>query len=312
MVAAGVVLHLPMFWMGRMTGFRLAGMPMSPGMFFGMALIVSGVAASAYGLLPQRQQRQISHFSVTPPEDAPLTKMHWIQIALLGVALVVDVMKAASLGFVIPGMRVEYGLGFSAVAILPFAALLGTTAGSFIWGTLADIYGRRAAILLAAVLFVGTSICGAMPSFSWNVLMCFIMGLAAGGMLPVANALLAEILPTKHRGWCLVLLGGIGTVGGYFVTSACSAALQPFFGWRIMWFLGFPTGLILIALSPLLPESARFLIQAGRVEDAKKMLARYGSAISVRYQKDSPVSLKEGLLGTRTRNRGQACVRCSD
>jgi MFS transporter, putative metabolite:H+ symporter len=290
MVAAGVVLHLPMFWMGRMTGFRLAGMPMSPGMFFGMALIVSGVAASAYGLLPQRQQRQISHFSVTPPEDAPLTKMHWIQIALLGVALVVDVMKAASLGFVIPGMRVEYGLGFSAVAILPFAALLGTTAGSFIWGTLADIYGRRAAILLAAVLFVGTSICGAMPSFSWNVLMCFIMGLAAGGMLPVANALLAEILPTKHRGWCLVLLGGIGTVGGYFVSSACSAALQPFFGWRIMWFLGFPTGLILIALSPLLPESARFLIQAGRVEDAKKMLARYGSAISVRYQKDSPVS----------------------
>ncbi|HKR85784.1 MAG TPA: MFS transporter [Terriglobales bacterium] len=287
MVAVGVVLHLPMFWMGRMTGFRLAGMPMGPGMFLGMALIVSGIAAAAYGLLPPRQQGQISYFSITPPEDAPLTKMHWIQIALLAVALVVDVMKAASLGFVIPGMRLEYGLGFSAVAILPFVALLGTTAGSFIWGALADIYGRRAAILLAAVLFVGTSICGAMPSFSWNILMCFIMGLAAGGMLPVANALLAEILPTKHRGWCLVLLGGIGTVGGYFATSACSAVLQPFFGWRIMWFLGFPTGLILIALSPLLPESARFLIQVGRVDDAKRMLARYGSAISVRHENDT-------------------------
>jgi len=166
MVAAGVILHLPMFWMGRMTGFRLAGMPMSLGMLLGMGLIVTGIAAAAYGLLPSGRQRQISHFSITPPEDAPLTKTHWIQIALLGVALVVDVMKAASLGFVIPGMRVEYGLGFSAVAILPFVALLGTTVGSFIWGALADIYGRRAAILLAAVLFVGTSICGAMPSFS--------------------------------------------------------------------------------------------------------------------------------------------------
>jgi putative MFS transporter len=96
----------------------------------------------------------------------PLTKAHLIQIGLLAVALIIDVMKAASLGFVTPGMRAEYGLSFSAVAVLPFIALLGTTVGSFIWGALADIYGRRAAILLAAVLFVGTSICGAMPSFS--------------------------------------------------------------------------------------------------------------------------------------------------
>ncbi|HET9307007.1 MAG TPA: MFS transporter [Candidatus Sulfotelmatobacter sp.] len=300
MVGSGVVLHLPMFWMGRMTGFRLAGMPMSGGMFLGMGLIVSGIAAAAYGLLPSGQQKQISNFSVTPPEDAPLTKAHWIQIVLLAIALVVDVMKAASLGFVIPGMRVEYGLGFSAVAVLPFVALLGTTLGSFIWGALADIYGRRAAILLAAVFFVGTSICGAMPSFSWNIVMCFLMGLAAGGMLPVANALLAEIVPTKHRGWCLVLLGGIGTVGGYFATSTCSALLQPFFGWRIMWFLGFPTGLLLIALSPFLPESARFLLQMGRIEEAERMLARYGSMIDIGSSRARPQTAdRQGMTASQ-------------
>ncbi|HZQ17713.1 MAG TPA: MFS transporter [Terriglobales bacterium] len=281
MVATGVILHVPMFWMGRFTHFRLAGMPMESGMLAGMGLIVAGVAAAAYGLLPTGHKREIGSFSITPPEDAPLTKAHWIQILLLGIALVIDVMKASSLGFVVPGMRSEYGLSFSAVAVLPFVALLGTTVGSFLWGALADIYGRRAAILLAAVLFVGTSICGAMPSFFWNIVMCFIMGLAAGGMLPVANALLAEILPTKHRGWCLVLLGGIGTIGGYFATSESSALLQPFFGWRIMWLLGFPTGLILVALSPLLPESARFLLQMGRVEEAREMLARYGSMIAI-------------------------------
>ncbi len=285
LVTAGVILHLPMFWMGRTTGYRLVGMPMSPGMLLGMAFIIFGIAGAAYGLLPPKQLQHASQLSVTPPEDTPLTKAHWIQLTLLAIALVIDVMKAASLGFVLPGMRAEYGLNFSAVAVLPFIALLGTTTGSFIWGALADIYGRRAAILLAAVFFVGTSICGAMPSFFWNIVMCFIMGLAAGGMLPVANALLAEIAPTKHRGWCLVLLGGIGTVGGYFATSALSALLQPTFGWRIMWFLGFPTGLILIALSPLLPESARFLLQMGRIQEAENMLARYGSRIA-------PVSVK--------------------
>jgi putative MFS transporter len=269
-----------MLLMGRHTGWRLVGMPMGMPMLIGMGLIVIGVAAAAYGLLPRRPAQQATNESIIPPEDAPLTKAHWIQITVLAVALVIDVMKASSLGFVIPGMRVEYGITAAQVAILPVFALLGTTIGSFIWGTLADIYGRRASILLAAVFFVGTSICGAMPSFAWNVFMCILMGLAAGGMLPVANALLAEIMPTKHRGWCLVLIGGIGTIGGYFATSASSALLQPYFGWRIMWLIGFPTGLMLIALSPLLPESARFLLEMGRVEEARQILARYGGKIA--------------------------------
>ena len=181
---------------------------------------------------------------------------------------------------------------------MPLCALIGTTLGSFVWGALADIYGRRASILLAAVLFVGTSICGAMPSFAWNVFMCFMMGLAAGGMLPVANALLAEIMPTKHRGWCLVLIGGIGTIGGYFATSALSATLQPYFGWRIMWLVGFPTGLILIAMSPLLPESARFLLEMGRVEEAHAILARYGGAIATeRVSKPVAAAKAKPLFG---------------
>lgn len=280
MVATGVGLHLPMFLMGRATHYRLAGMPMGTPMLIGMFLILLGVGAAAWGLLPGKQPTPIQYGTILSPEDAPLTKYHWIQIALVGVALVIDVMKAASLGFVTPGMRVEYGLNGPQIAVLPVVALMGTTVGSFIWGALADIYGRRASILLAAVMFVGTSICGCMPSFSWNIFMCFMMGLAAGGMLPVANALLAEIMPTRHRGWCLVLLGGIGTVGGFYATSELSALLQPEFGWRIMWLLGFPTGLILIGLSPLLPESARFLLEKGRFEEARETLARYGAVIA--------------------------------
>lgn len=279
MVATGVGLHLPMFLMGRNTHYRLAGMPMGTPMLIGMFLIILGVGAAAWGLLPGKPA-PIAYGTILSPEDAPLTKYHWIQIALVGVALVIDVMKAASLGFVTPGMRVEYGLNGPQIAVLPVVALMGTTVGSFIWGALADIYGRRASILLAAVMFVGTSICGCMPSFSWNIFMCFLMGLAAGGMLPVANALLAEIMPTKHRGWCLVLLGGIGTVGGFYATSELSALLQPEFGWRIMWLLGFPTGLILIGLSPLLPESARFLLEKGRFEEARETLSRYGAVIT--------------------------------
>ena len=48
-----------------------------------------------------------------------------------------------------------------------------------------------------------------------------------------------------------------------------------------MWFLNLPTGLLLIALSPLLPESARFLQHVGRGEEARAMLARFGSRVQL-------------------------------
>jgi putative MFS transporter len=287
-VSVGVVLHLPMFWMGRSTGFILAGMPMDAGMMWGMALIVLGTFAAGYGLLPKASLDTGDYEVIAPSEDARLSGAHWTVMGVLAIALVIDIMKPASLGFVTPGMRLEYGIDGARVALLPFSALIGTAAGSFIWGVLADFYGRRAAILLSSVMFVGTSICGAMPSFWWNIAMCLLMGAAAGGMLPIGYALLAEIMPTKHRGWSLVLMGGVGTIGGYFAASELSALLQPYFGWRIMWFLNLPTGLLLIGLSPLIPESARYLQQMGRFDEARATLKQFGAVTRVRRSEPEP------------------------
>lgn len=285
-VTAGVVLHVPMYLMGADMGYVLVGMPMDAEMYWGMALIVVGIGFAAFGLLPrQPPQHERIIETIAPPEDAPLTRAHWGMAMLLALALIIDIMKPASLGFVTPGMRAEYQVGKAMVAWLPLAALTGTVIGSFVWGALADIYGRRAAILLSSIVFIGTSICGAMPDFWWNVFMCLLMGAGAGGMLPVAYALLAEIMPTRHRGWMLVLIGGIGAVGGYFAASFLSELLQPVYSWRIMWFLNLPTGLLLVMMSPLLPESARFLQQMGRGAEARAMLARFG-AVSHKVTED--------------------------
>ena len=79
-VTVGVILHLPMYWMGRDNGFRLAGMPMDIGMLSGMALIVAGIFVAAYGLLPSSASRRMqipAAISVHAPEDAPLSLAHW-------------------------------------------------------------------------------------------------------------------------------------------------------------------------------------------------------------------------------------------
>lgn len=280
-VTFGVIAHLPMFAAARAMHYRLAGMPMGALMLWGMAAIVGGVGIAAYGLLPRdigRQRAAAATIEVTAPEEAALGPAHWQLLVVLVVALVIDVMKPASLGFTVPGMISEYGVPKTTVSLVPFSALAGTVVGSFLWGVIADIYGRRASILLSAVMFVGTSICGAMPSLAWNIAMCFMMGLAAGGMLPVTYALLAEMMPSAHRGWALVLVGGLGAAGGYFLASGISALFQPLFGWRILWLANLPTGLLLVLLGRALPESAKFLIARGRIEEAQAVMRRFGSS----------------------------------
>jgi len=309
-VSAGVLLHLPMFFASAPMHYMMAGMPMDPWMIFGMFLIVGGVAVAGYGLLPPKRVRdpeETEEIFIEAASEGELSPAHWILMATLTIGLVIDTMKPATLGLLLPGMMAEYNLPHTTIALFPLSALTGLVVGSIVWGYLADIYGRRAAILLSAVMFAGTSICGFMPSFGWNMLMCFLMGASAGGMLPVCYALLTEAVPAKHRGWILVLVGGLGTVGGFLTATGSSAILQPEFGWRIMWFLGLPTGLLLAALNRFIPESAKFLILQGHAEEAAAIMRHFGSvvrtksrAISLVRSPDSGLSLIASLkyLGT--------------
>lgn len=277
-IVTGVAFHLPDFIAARDMHFHLSGMPMSKLMLCGMGLIVLGIAATAYGLFPTRTDpaRDVSaDYQIHTMDHAKLGWAHWRLVAVLGVALVVDIMKPATLGFVVPGMREEYGITTGAASLLAFFALIGTTVGSILWGILADKLGRRGSILLASLMFISTGICGTMPAFKWNLCMCFLMGMSAGGMLPIVFALLAEMIPARHRGWLSVLVGGLGSAGGYLAASGAAAWLEPIFSWRILWLLNVPTGLLVILLSRLIPESPRFLLHEGRVEQAMRTLAKF-------------------------------------
>jgi putative MFS transporter len=281
-IIAGVLAHLPMYWMGRHMGFRLVGMPMDATMLTGMALIPAGLLLAMWGLMPRlaqlrltRETRDVGAFHAA--DDAPLNRAHWMLVIVLVVALAVDVLKPASLGFVMPGLTREYAISKETGGLLALVALIGTTVGSILWGRFADLAGRRAAILLGALMFIGTAICGAMPAFGWNLAMCFLMGASAGGLLPITFTLMAEMIPARHRGWLLVALGGIGTSAGYLMAAGAAALLEPHFSWRALWLLGLPTGLLIVVLDRFIPESPRFLSGMGLHAEARAVLARYAS-----------------------------------
>jgi len=95
------------------------------------------------------------------------------------------------------------------------------------------------------------------------LVMCFVMGLGVGGMLPIVFTLIAETIPSRHRGWLMVLIGG-DVAGAYILTSWLSSTLVPEYSWRILWLIGLPTGLLLIVLNRWIPESPRLLLAHGR------------------------------------------------
>lgn len=273
----GILMQLPMVFMQHMAMV----MRMDPGlvsqMWIGMALDAVGVLVAGYGLLfGKRTAPSSMRYSVRTRPDARITAVHGRLIAFLSLGMIIDVMKPTTIAFMEPGMMAEYHITTSTVVMMPVVALTGTVIGSLVWGLFADRLGRRAVILLATLMFVSTTVCGAMPTFSGNLVMCFAMGLAAGGMLPIAYALMAETLPPAKRGWIMVLQAGLATVAAYLITSGLASVMLPLFGWRILWFCHLPLALMMLVFHRWVPESPRFLIDHGRAEDARNVMDALG------------------------------------
>jgi putative MFS transporter len=309
-VTIGTLMQLPMYFGAADMGYRLRGMPVDATMSVGMALIFVGVGLTVYGLFPRFSdvtKGAVSRIRVTALDDAPITRSHVALILVMAAAITIDVMKPTTLAFIAPGAAAEYGLrsplnphstGWP-IGLYPLAGISGTVAGSFIWGSLADRFGRRASILIAAVIFIATSTCGAMPAYPMNLVTCFVMGLGIGGMLPIIFSLASETIPARHRGWLIVLIGG-DVAGAYIIMSWLASTIgSPHeYGWRILWLVGIPISLILVLINRWIPESPRFLLERGRDAEARAVMDRY-RAIVVKVD-ESELDVEQQVHGRYT------------
>jgi hypothetical protein len=301
----GVIMHVVDWASTADMGFMMAGMAMGGKMSTAMALLPIGLLFCMVGLAPgtkgvaTAEKASVSSDPLVRKlaglqpdaelgmlDDAAFSAAHWRVCVVLTIATAIDIMKPNSLGFVLPGMKAEYELSNLVVSAFPTIALAGTVAGSVLWGWAADVYGRRPSIVLASLLFIATTACGAMPSFRWNLVMCGFMGLGAGGMLPIVYTLLSEMMPGRWRGVSMMLVGGIGTAGGYAAASGLSSLLVPLTSWRILWMLNLPTGLIIIALMKFIPESPRFLLARGRYDECAALLRAFNPTLAVAERAD--------------------------
>jgi hypothetical protein len=222
-------------------GMPLSEMPEMPVAAIGVLLALAGAVLRS---------------RVAAARAAPVPRARRALIAVVGTAgLTIDISKTSTLGFVIPGMRAEYGLGAGQASLLAVGGLAGTAAGAVLFGHLADRLGRRGPYLVATLGFTTTSLCGTMPDFTGNVVMCVLMGLSVGGLAPLLVTVLTdEVGGGRARGPVVVALSVVATAVGYLVAAASALWLEPVFGWRVLWLIGAPTGLALVLLTPLLPD----------------------------------------------------------
>ena len=169
-------------------------------------------------------------------------------------------------------------------------ALLGITVSSALWGTVlgafgsgppSDRFGRRPCLVALGALYLASAV-GCALAWSWAALIFFrvIGGLAIGASSVIGPMYIAEISPAARRGR-MVGLFQLNIVVGILVAYLCNFWVSSFgFGaseWR--WKLGMlaiPAGACFIALFGI-PESPRWLIATGAMEQARGVLRRIGS-----------------------------------
>ncbi len=136
--------------------------------------------------------------------------------------------------------------------------LLASTVTVPIYGKLSDIYGRRVFFIGGMIVFlIGSALSGMAQDMTQLILFRAVQGLGAGGMMPIAMAIVGDIFPPSERGkWqgLMVAVFGLATIVG----PTAGGWITDNWGWRWVFYVNMPLGAIaIIAAALMLPKHSR-------------------------------------------------------
>ncbi|KRL23051.1 sugar porter family MFS transporter [Lentilactobacillus kisonensis] len=176
-----------------------------------------------------------------------------------------------------PLIESNFNLGTEQTGFIVSSVLIGSSVGALSIGSLSDRFGRKRLLVLASILFlIGSGLSMFAQGFISMIIARIILGFAVGSASALTPAYLAELADAPHR-------GSLGTMFQLMITLGILLAyvsnlsflhhnLLGLRDWR--WMLGSALipALLLFIGSIILPESPRYLVEKGQIDEARDVL----------------------------------------
>ena len=186
---------------------------------------------------------QHTHPSTTlPAADAVQGRL--VQVLFVGVFMAA--LDSAIVGPILPALRADFGIDNRTAGLLSTVFALSSMCSTALMAYFSDRHGRRPVYLVSVAFFAIGSMCiAAAPSFDLLLLSRAIQGIGAGGIAPVASAVIGDVFSAERRGRILGLIGA--THGMAFVLGPpLATVLTSTLGWRWLFLVNIPIALVVL------------------------------------------------------------------
>src|SRR5206468_1140757 len=166
--------------------------------------------------------------------------------------------------FMFSAIAKDFGTDVKAVSQAVFLTLAARPVGAFLFGWLAEHFGRRPVLMIDIILFsILEFASGFAPTLGTLLVLRFLFGVGMGGEWGLGGSLVMESIPARLRGPVSGLLQS-GYPSGYFVASLVYFLLFDSIGWRGMFMIGVAPALLVLLIRMHVKESPVFEARRGK------------------------------------------------
>ena len=199
-----------------------------------------------------------------------------IRVAFLCMlAQIFDGFDISSISMAVPALIRSWGLPGAAFANTFVMSSIGIMIGALSSGPIGDRIGRKPVLMASlVVLCISSLACTQVGSVGDLVMLRLITGIGIGMLLPATVALSSDYLPERLRAGGIMIVFTGAPLGG-FAGGMLVSHLLPIYGWTSIFWIGGILPLLLIPIALIgLPESPRFLLAKGRLNESGARLMR--------------------------------------
>lgn len=206
----------------------------------------------------------------------PFSRLHKRLLVAGGCGYMFDGLDISVIAFVLPALKLEWGLSSAEIGLLAAASQAGGLIGAALAGWLGDRFGRRQVMMWALGLFSIASLgCAFAPGWYWFLVLRTLTGFGTSAETAIVSPYLAEFAGPSFRGRFLGSLMGFFSFG-FLLAGLLAISIIPLHadGWRIALIItGLPV-FVLLWWRRVLPESPRWLQGRGRTAEAEAIVER--------------------------------------